>query len=289
MKQTLFLLICICITSFYAKADNYKPQQKTFRNDIQSYLKEEGYVPTINTNTGDINFKIEGNNYSIEMDTEYNGPYLVSINTGFSMDEMTDIELQKLYVIENEINSNYDCVKCYFQVYEDLRLLSFSVESFCYSSEEFKYALAKYIKLMKSAVTKFVELFSSNQLPSNNTSNPNISQPHKIAVNSSKIETQYHSWVVVSVELFPDRTLVHKRVYPKTKETWINSDTSEYIEDSSTGKKYYLKSSSIGNRTVLHSQDPYDFTETYPALPESVHYINISSGSQYYIRNLKCR
>jgi hypothetical protein len=145
---------------------------------------------------------------------------------------------------------------------------------------------------MKSAVTKFVELFSSDQLSSNNKSNPNTSQPHKIAVNSSKIETQYHSWVVVSVELLSDRTLVHKRVYPKTKDTWINSDTSEYIEDSSTGKKYYLKSSSIGlkeNRTILHNLDPYDFTETYPALPENVQYINISSGSQYYIKNLKCR
>lgn len=116
---------------------------------------------------------------------------------------------------------------------------------------------------MKSAVTKFGELFSSDQLPSNSTSNSIISQSHKITVNSSKIETQYHSWVVVSIELFPDRTLVHKRVYPKTKETWINSDYSEYIEDSSTGKKYYLKNSSIGlkeNRTILHGQDPYDFT-----------------------------
>lgn len=130
MKQTLFLLTCICVTGFYAKADNYKPQQISFRNDIQSYLKEEGYAPSININTGDINFKIEGNNYYIELDTDYNGPYLVSINTVFSMDEMTDSELQKLYIIENEINSSFDCVKCYFQAYDDLRLLSFSIESF---------------------------------------------------------------------------------------------------------------------------------------------------------------
>lgn len=126
---------------------------------------------------------------------------------------------------------------------------------------------------------------SSKPKPSNKVGNV-------ISVNSTKIETQLHSWTVISVELLDDCTIVRKRVTPKTTETYVYSEPEEYIEDSSTGKKYFLKSSSIGfasNRTVLHSSSPYEFTETYPALPMSVRTINISSGSKYYVMNLRCR
>ena len=113
-----------------------------------------------------------------------------------------------------------------------------------------------------------------------------------IPVSNSLIETADHKWEVVSVQCQQHQTIVKKKVMPKVSPTWINSSQEEYIEDSDTGRKYYLIKSDIGfenNRMVLNSKSDVSFNEVFPALPTSVKRINISSGSQYYIRNLNIR
>lgn len=111
-------------------------------------------------------------------------------------------------------------------------------------------------------------------------------------VSNSLIETADHKWEVVSVQCQQHQTIVKKKVMPKVSPTWINSSQEEYIEDSDTGRKYYLIKSDIGfenNRKILNSKSDVIFYEVFPALPASVKRINISSGSQYYIRNLSIR
>ena len=113
-----------------------------------------------------------------------------------------------------------------------------------------------------------------------------------IPVSNSLIETADHKWEVVSVQCQQHQTIVKKKVMPKVSPTWINSSQEEYIEDSDTGRKYYLIKSDIGfenNRMVLNSKSDVSFNEVFPALPTSVKRINISSGSQYYIKNLSIR
>jgi len=109
---------------------------------------------------------------------------------------------------------------------------------------------------------------------------------------SNRIETNDHKWEVLSVEIRDDCTYIHKTVTPKSSPTAVWSEATEFIEDVQTGKKYYLTNSTIGTTslaTTLNGKNPLNFTETYPALPASVQYINISSGSQYYVKNLKIR
>lgn len=70
------------------------------------------------------------------------------------------------------------------------------------------------------------------------------------------------------------------------------SSQGEYIEDADTGRKYYLIKSSIGfegNPTISHDTNSIEFYEVYPALPATVKRVNISSGSQYYAKNLSIR
>ena len=113
-----------------------------------------------------------------------------------------------------------------------------------------------------------------------------------IPVSNSLIETADHKWEVVSVQCQQHQTIVKKKVMPKDSPTWINSSQEEYIEDSDTGRKYYLIKSDIGfenNRKILNSKSDVSFYEVFPALPVSVKRINISSGSQYYIKNLSIR
>lgn len=113
-----------------------------------------------------------------------------------------------------------------------------------------------------------------------------------IPVSNSLIETSDHKWEVESVQCQQHQTIVKKKVMPKVSPTWINSSQEEFIEDSDTGRKYYLIKSDIGfenNRKILNSKSDVIFYEVFPALPSSVKRINISSGAQYYIKNLSIR
>lgn len=112
------------------------------------------------------------------------------------------------------------------------------------------------------------------------------------AINSDKIETAYHKWDCTGIEVRDGQTIVTKTVQPKSEGTFMYSSQDEYIEDADTGRKYYLQNSSIGfegSPEISHDTKTITFYEVYPALPSNVKRINISSGSQYYVKDLKIR
>lgn len=107
--------------------------------------------------------------------------------------------------------------------------------------------------------------------------------------NVPTIETDFHSWELLSIEFKDEYTLVRKRVTPKDTYTYVESDGKEYILDVDTGNKYFLVSSSISTRKVLKDKAPFEFSEVYAAMPKSVKRISIWSGSQFYITNCTIR
>ena len=112
------------------------------------------------------------------------------------------------------------------------------------------------------------------------------------AINGERIETTYHKWDCIGIEVRDGQTIVTKTVQPKSDGTFMYSSQDEYIEDADTGRKYYLQNSSIGfegSPKISHDTKPITFYEVYPALPSTVKRINISSGSQYYVKGLKIR
>lgn len=112
------------------------------------------------------------------------------------------------------------------------------------------------------------------------------------AINGDKIETAYHKWDCTGIEIRDGQTIVTKTVQPKSEGTFMYSSQDEYIEDADTGRKYYLQNSSIGfegSPEISHDTKMITFYEVYPALPSTVKRINISSGSQYYVKGLKIR
>lgn len=113
-----------------------------------------------------------------------------------------------------------------------------------------------------------------------------------INVNSEIISTAYHNWQCLALQLQDGQTVLKKKVTPKETGTYLYSDNDEFIEDADTGRKYYLRNSSISFKSsplITYDTNPIEFAEVYPALPNSVKRINISSGSQYYIKNLQIR
>lgn len=112
------------------------------------------------------------------------------------------------------------------------------------------------------------------------------------AINGECIETTYHKWNCTAIEIQEGQTIVTKTVQPKSEGTFMFSSQDEYIEDADTGRKYYLQNSSIGfegSPEISHDTKTITFYEIYPALPSTVKRINISSGSQYYVKGLKIR
>lgn len=109
---------------------------------------------------------------------------------------------------------------------------------------------------------------------------------------SEKLSTSSHTWECTAIQIQNGQTVLRKRVTPKEKGTYVYSDNDEFIEDADTGRKYYLKTSSISFKSspiISYDTNPIDFSETYPALPNNVKRINISSGSQYYVKGLSIR
>lgn len=116
--------------------------------------------------------------------------------------------------------------------------------------------------------------------------------PKTVTIDSKIKRTDYHLWKIISIELTSTKTILHERVTPTIKETYVYCDGTEFIEDAQTGKKYYLKYSDLGTQQkpkMLYNDAPLNYTSTYPALPMSVKCINIYDGSTYVVKNLKIR
>ena len=113
-----------------------------------------------------------------------------------------------------------------------------------------------------------------------------------VILNSKNIFTEEHKWNVRSVVLRDDCTIVEKYVCPMDdKPTWIASEKTEFIEDASTGKRYYIIGSDIGfekYKVVLHNEFR-TFKEVYPPLPKSIIHINISTGEKYFVKSVDLR
>lgn len=134
--------------------------------------------------------------------------------------------------------------------------------------------------------------FSEGSVDGWNLKGVELKHGNAYAINGERIETTYHKWDCTGIEVQDGQTIVTKTVQPKSEGTFMYSSQDQYIEDAETGRKYYLQNSSIGfegSPEISHDTKTITFYEVYPALPSSVKKINISSGSQYYVKDLKIR
>jgi len=118
----------------------------------------------------------------------------------------------------------------------------------------------------------------------------NKKKTEMINLNHVSIETSTHKWDLALILLSPDKTILRKYVTPKRANSLICSTKDEYIEDVTTGVKYYILKSSIGfELKKMDGTETQFFNEEYPPLPIDTKYVSISSGNSYFIKNLKIR
>ena len=302
-KKISLLLLLISFTSVFVDAEEMSYAAKTFRSNIQSFLREEGFAPSVD-NDGSLCFKKEGTAYWI--DVLGDKPFYVT----FHREPLGTDNAPELAVLKaiNDVNTNIRAIKCCYMKDH----VSFAIESYCYVAEDFKYVFYSYLSILEASNEIVKEAYSKYDTSSSSSSYKNAStgsssyrsgsstasttsgtrSGNMVHINGPILESTYHKWWATSLKINPTNTIVTCVVVPKTTSSSVCSTKNEYIEDCDTGKKYYIQSSSIGldpQRTNLYSKESKSFTNTFPALPNSVKRINIWSGDDYYAKNLQIR
>jgi hypothetical protein len=158
------------------------------------------------------------------------------------------------------------------------------------SGREVSLSFRLYFPILPKGTTSFD--FSEGTVDGWNLKGIELKHGNAYAINGERVETAYHKWYCTGIEVQDGQTIVTKVAQPKSEGTFMCSSQDEFIEDADTGRKYYLQNSSIGfegSPIISYDTSPITFYEIYPVLPSNVKRINISSGSQYYVKDLKIR
>ena len=121
------------------------------RNMYMQYLREEGYLPSLDGD-GDILFKVSGNNYFIiigENDFQ-NNLLFFRIYTGVSLG---DILPENALAAANYINMHSKVVKVYIS--SDGRSIAINTELLLTNPQDFKSVLSRALSLMRFAESNF--------------------------------------------------------------------------------------------------------------------------------------
>jgi len=151
MKKIILLLVLASVSALPTNARELTPDQKAFRSSIMSFIREEGFSPSIDEDNS-LTFKKEGVLYWI--DVAESSPFYIEFHrSGLGCsDANKDIVLQSC----NEANKKVKCVKAIMGETS----VSLVIESFCHSAEEFKYTFYKSLKELEKAYSTIKEYYN---------------------------------------------------------------------------------------------------------------------------------
>lgn len=149
IKSIIFLVLFAC--SYVLYANDLTPAQKTFQNSIMTFLREEGFSPSVDEDNS-LNFKKEGELYWI--DIADNSPFYVEFHrSGFNC---SDANMSAVILACNKSNKRTKCVKSIVNESS----VSIVIEMYCHSSEEFKYIFYKSLKELDNAYNATKEYYN---------------------------------------------------------------------------------------------------------------------------------
>jgi hypothetical protein len=133
-KVLIFILLSLFIGGNLSAAE-LTSEQKRFRSSLQEFLKEEGFMPTIDNEDNSLNFKKEGILYWISV----GGTTPLYIEFHRSGLKCEDANKSLVLQAANMANRKVRCAKAMFNETS----ISFAIEMYCHSVEEFKYTFYK--------------------------------------------------------------------------------------------------------------------------------------------------
>lgn len=141
IRFIVWFAACVILHSVVQAAD-LTPEQKKFRSNIIQFLKEEGFSPTIDEDDNSVNFKKEGNLHWIAI-AGSNPFYLEFHRVGL---KCNDADRNTLLAAVNYGNRKVRCAKAMLGDSS----ISFAIEMYCHSPEEFRYVFYKCLKELTS-------------------------------------------------------------------------------------------------------------------------------------------
>ena len=157
MKRLVFTLVCFCLMAGAFAQSTQTGAQKKFQDEVLAFIKEEGYVPNINSN-GVIEFKKEGEVHWISISKE--APFFVFFQRqGYPVGGDTGVDIPFALIACNEANRKLKAAKLYCT---DKNVV-FTVEQYIRSSEDFKWVFYKSLEKLKEAENSFLETYNNNR------------------------------------------------------------------------------------------------------------------------------
>jgi len=152
-KIVLFLLYSCIFTGLFAQS-NLTTIQKDFQNEIINFLKEEGYVPSLENET--IKFKSEGENHWIRISSE--SPFFVAFQrAGYTLEGEKGLNRDNSLLACNEVNREMNAAKLYCTD----KSVIFTIEQYTRSAEDFKFVFYKNLKILAETEKKFLEKYDA--------------------------------------------------------------------------------------------------------------------------------
>ncbi len=137
-------------------------EQKKFRSSVETFLKEEGFMPTIDNEDNSLNFKKEGTLYWLS----FGGTspiYLEFHRAGLNCEDA-----DRTLVLQS-VNAANRKVRCAKAMLNDTSV-SFAIEMYCHSSEEFRYVFYKCMKELENIKDEVSDFYNGTTSTSSSSS-----------------------------------------------------------------------------------------------------------------------
>lgn len=163
-----YKLIILVVLSLFISGNIFAAEltteQKRFRASLQEFLKEEGFMPTIDDEDNSLNFKKEGTLYWFTFGGS-NPLYIEFHRSGLKCEDA-----DKALVLQ-AVNAANRKVRCAKAMFNDTSI-SFAIEMYCHSAEEFKYIFYKCMKELETIKEEVSDYYngSSTSNESNSSS-----------------------------------------------------------------------------------------------------------------------
>lgn len=108
MKKIMFILAFAVMLSANAFAKTLNSKQTALRDNLYSFVKNEGFQPTIDSD-GDIKFKYQGKNYFIQVSSQNASPMYVSLSLIYPYDETYTMARLSNYSYLSKVNDYKMC------------------------------------------------------------------------------------------------------------------------------------------------------------------------------------
>jgi hypothetical protein len=159
LSLVIVLLQCFAISAI-AQTQEMSQAARSFKTNLMSFLREEGYTPTTeSTNSNTINFKREGEAYWITLSGSRPVQVTMHIN-GFTNKDANGLAL---LIACNEVNKELYYVKVYVDDFGDDGSTNIAIEIPAHTAEDFRYVFADCAKALAQARNNIQDSYNKNK------------------------------------------------------------------------------------------------------------------------------